>query len=127
MMIYNIEKSIVCMLSGYELMKNQYFSDTLKKLRTKKGLSHRALADKVFVTGSTVVRWETGTRLPDDVMIARLAEVLDADIPIYNIDGILRTTVHENMHTFGVPHCDKTEYCITSKNTPTINRRKTGI
>ena len=53
-------------------------------------------------------------------MIARLAEVLDADIPIYNIDGILRTTVHENVHTFGVPHCDKTEDCIMSKNTPTI-------
>ena len=61
-------------------MKNQYFSDTLKKLRTKKGLSHQALADKLFVTRSTVVRWESGSRLPDAVMIAQLAEVLDADV-----------------------------------------------
>ena len=61
-------------------MKNRYFSDTLKKLRTKKGLSHQALAELMFVTRSTVVRWETGTRLPDAVMIARLAEVLDADV-----------------------------------------------
>ena len=61
-------------------MKNQFFSDTLKKLRTKKGLSHQALADKLFVTRSTVSRWESGSRLPDAVMIARLAEVLDADV-----------------------------------------------
>ncbi len=61
-------------------MKNQFFSDTLKKLRTKKGLSHQALADKLFVTRSTVVRWESGTRLPDAVMITRLSEVLDADV-----------------------------------------------
>ena len=61
-------------------MKNQFFSDTLKKLRIKKGLSHQALADQLFVTRSTVVRWESGTRLPDAVMIARLAEVLDADV-----------------------------------------------
>ena len=61
-------------------MKNQFFSDTLKKLRTKKGLSHQALADKLFVARSTVVRWESGTRLPDAVMITRLSEVLDADV-----------------------------------------------
>lgn len=61
-------------------MKNQFFSDTLKKIRTKKGLSHQALADKLFVTRSTVSRWESGSRLPDAVMIARLSEVLDADV-----------------------------------------------
>ena len=59
---------------------SQIFSETLKKLRTKKGLSQQALADKLFVTRSTVARWETGSRLPNDVMIARLSEVLDADV-----------------------------------------------
>ena len=61
-------------------MKSHYFSDTLKKLRVKKGLSQQALADIMFVARSTVARWETGTRLPDAVMIARLAEVLGADV-----------------------------------------------
>ena len=61
---------------------NQYFSETLKKLRIKKGFSHQALADKVFVTRSTVVRWETGLRLPDAVMISRLAEVLGVDVKV---------------------------------------------
>lgn len=51
-----------------------------KKLRIKKGLSHQALADLMFVARSTVVRWEPGTRLPDAVMIAHPAEVLDVDV-----------------------------------------------
>lgn len=55
------------------------FSDTLKKLRNKKGLSQQELADKLFVTRSTVSRWESGNRLPDAVMILRLAIVLGVD------------------------------------------------
>ena len=58
---------------------NQGFSEALKKIRTEKGLSQQALADRMFVTRPTVVRWESGIRLPDAVMIARLAEVLGVD------------------------------------------------
>lgn len=60
----------------------QYFSNTLKKLRTEKGLSQQALANKMYVTRSTVVRWESGSRLPDAAMITRLSEVLGADVNI---------------------------------------------
>ena len=56
------------------------FSETLKKLRIEKGLSQQALADRLFVTRPTVARWESGTRLPDAMMIARIAEVLSVDI-----------------------------------------------
>ena len=59
---------------------SQVFSETLKKLRTEKGLSQQALADRLFVTRPTVARWESGTRLPDAMMIARIAEVLSVDI-----------------------------------------------
>ena len=55
------------------------FSETLKKLRSKKGLSQHELADKLFVTRSTVSRWESGHRLPDAVMISRLAKILGVD------------------------------------------------
>ena len=34
----------------------------------------------MYVTRSTVVRWETGSRLPDAVMIFRLSEVLGVDV-----------------------------------------------
>lgn len=60
----------------------QFFSDTLKKLRTEKGFSQQVLAEKVYVTRSTVVRWETGSRLPDAAMISRLAAVLGVDVNV---------------------------------------------
>ena len=58
----------------------QYFSETLKKLRTEKEISQQTLADKVYVTRSTVARWETGSRLPDAVMISRLSKALGVDV-----------------------------------------------
>ena len=59
---------------------DQFFSETLRKLRTEKGLSRQELADKMYVTRSTVARWEGGIRLPDAAMIYRLSAVLSADI-----------------------------------------------
>lgn len=61
---------------------SRLFSDTIKKLRVGKGLSQQALASKLFVTRSTVARWESGTRLPDAVMMSRLAEALGVDAAI---------------------------------------------
>lgn len=59
---------------------NTLFAEKLKKLRTAKGLSQQKLAEQVYVTRSTVARWESGTRLPDAVMISRLSECLGTDI-----------------------------------------------
>lgn len=61
---------------------NHFFSDTLRKLRTERGLLQQDLADKMYVTRSTVVRWETGSRLPDAAMITRLSDVLNVDVNI---------------------------------------------
>ena len=58
---------------------SQFFSDTLRKLRTEKGLSQQTLADKMYVTRSTIARWENGYRLPDAAMISRLSGVLGVD------------------------------------------------
>lgn len=58
------------------------FAETLKKLRTEKGLSQRELADRMYVSRSAVNRWENGSRLPDAAMILRLSEVLGVDINI---------------------------------------------
>lgn len=56
------------------------FAETLKKLRTERGLSQRELAGRVFVTRSTVARWESGNRLPDAAMLSRLSQCLEVDI-----------------------------------------------
>ena len=56
------------------------FAETLKKLRTERGLSQRELADQVYVTRSSIARWENGSRLPDAAMIARLARCFSIDM-----------------------------------------------
>ncbi len=59
---------------------NNAFSETLKKLRAKKGFSQTQLAEQMFVNQSTVARWENGSRLPDASMITRLSALLDVDV-----------------------------------------------
>ena len=56
------------------------FADTMKKLREEKGLSQNEIAKRMYVTRSTVSRWESGLRLPDATMIARLSEVLGVNV-----------------------------------------------
>ena len=56
------------------------FAENLKRIRTAKGLSQQKLAELIYVTRSTVARWESGSRLPDAVMIARLAQCLETDV-----------------------------------------------
>ena len=63
-------------------MTTNLFSQALKSLRIERGISQTGLAERVFVTRSTINRWENGTRLPDNMMIVRLSEALDVDINI---------------------------------------------
>lgn len=48
-------------------------------MREKKGLSQKQLGQKMFVNHSTIARWENASRLPDAMMILRLAECLETD------------------------------------------------
>ena len=66
------------------------FADSLKKLRTKKGLSQSQLARAMFVSNTTISKWESGSRLPSADMITRLARILEADV------GVLLSTVAES-------------------------------
>lgn len=59
---------------------NTLFADTLRKLRTEKGLSQIQLATQMIVNRTTISRWENGSRLPDAAMITRLSQVLDVDV-----------------------------------------------
>lgn len=61
---------------------NMLFADTMKILRSEKGLSQSEIAKRMYVTRATVSRWESGLRLPDAAMISRLSEVLDADVNV---------------------------------------------
>lgn len=59
---------------------NALFADTLRKLRSEAGLSQRELAKRMYVSRSTIARWENGSRLPDAVMLSRLAQCLGVDV-----------------------------------------------
>ena len=58
---------------------NTLFARTLRKLREERGLSQKQLGEKMFVNHSTVARWENSSRLPDAIMITRLAKCLGVD------------------------------------------------
>ena len=76
-------KLIVGYMSYWErYAMSMVFANNLKKLRTEKGLSQRELAEQLYVTRTSVNRWECGNRLPDAKMITRLSEVLDVDVNI---------------------------------------------
>ena len=75
---------------------NTLFADTVKKLRTKKGLTQNQLASLMFVNRATVTKWESGTRLPDAAMITRLAKVLAVDV------GILLSAAAESDESFNI-------------------------
>ena len=61
---------------------SNHFSNNLKTARKSKGLSQKTLAEMLFVSNTTVARWEKGTRLPDAEMIAKIAECLDVDVAL---------------------------------------------
>ena len=63
-------------------MTNNLFSQALKSLRVERGITQTELAERMFVTRSTINRWEKGSRLPDNMMIVKLSEALDVDINI---------------------------------------------
>ena len=56
------------------------FSETLKKLRTERGLSQQQLANKLFVDRSSIANWENNRRVPDAILMTRLAECLNVSV-----------------------------------------------
>lgn len=53
------------------------FKDKLKKLREDKGLSQQKLADDIFVSRSTIAKWENGLGLPSDVNLETLCKYFE--------------------------------------------------
>jgi len=53
------------------------FKENLKKLRLQKGLTQAQLAEKLFVSRSTVAKWENGLGLPNPESMATLEKLFD--------------------------------------------------
>ena len=61
---------------------NNIFADTLQNLRTERNMSQQQLTSKMFVGRSTIANWETGRRVPDALLMSRLAQCLDVDVSV---------------------------------------------
>ncbi|MBO6107824.1 MAG: response regulator [Eubacterium sp.] len=61
---------------------NNIFAETLQRLRTERNISQQQLASKMFVGRSTIANWETGRRVPDALLMSRLAKCLDVDVSV---------------------------------------------
>ena len=53
------------------------FKEKLKQLRIQKGLTQAQLAEKLFVSRSTVAKWENGLGLPNPESMAALEKLFD--------------------------------------------------
>lgn len=55
------------------------FKDKLKALRKERGLTQAQLADAIFVSRSTVAKWENGLGMPSDASMEQLKVLLDIE------------------------------------------------
>ena len=58
------------------------FGETLRRLRTAKGLSQQQLAARLHVERTTISNWEANRRIPDMNRLSDLARILDADVSV---------------------------------------------
>jgi len=56
------------------------FSNNLRKLRIKKGLTQEKIAKKIGVTAKSVGHWETGRRKPTFDKLIKLAKILEVSV-----------------------------------------------
>ena len=56
------------------------FSENLKSLRKRKGLSQEELAIRLNVVRQTISKWEKGLSVPDADMLIRIAEILETSV-----------------------------------------------
>ena len=70
----------------------------IRRLRESKGLTQEELAEKIFVSGKAVSKWETGKGLPDITLLEPLAKALDISvIELFSGSRILNANKAANM------------------------------
>ena len=62
------------------MIDNYITGSVIKKLRENKKLTQEELAEKIFVTGKAVSKWETGQGFPDISLVEPLAKALDISV-----------------------------------------------
>lgn len=66
-------------------MNRDNISEKMRSLRKEKKLTQKELAAKLYVTPSTVSKWENGVAVPDIYVITSMAAVFD--VPVTELLG----------------------------------------
>lgn len=89
-----------------EQVNLEIFAQRLKKLRTDRGLSTRALGEEIGTSNATISRYETGKRDPDLVLVHNIAKYFGVSIEYLcgedinsdkaNLEGIFKKLSEES-------------------------------
>ena len=69
---------------------NMNFSEKLKEIRKKEGISQEQLAEKIGVTRQAITKWETGKGLPDVENMVIIAEIFKTTIDELLTDSVAK-------------------------------------
>ena len=56
------------------------FSDRLKEIRQKSGMTQLQLADKLSVERSSITKYETGANMPSDTILIKIADLFNVSL-----------------------------------------------
>ena len=108
----------------------EYFAENLQRIRLERGYTQQQLAKLVCVDRSSIARWEKGSRIPDLILLTRLAyclgvdpsallqEVdLDSRIPVIIMVDDEKTILNGNMRILSetIPGCEITGFSKPSE------------
>lgn len=61
---------------------SESFAERLKQLRSERGITQQQLASMMYIGRSSISRWESGIRIPDLILLPRLAKCLEVDVSL---------------------------------------------
>ena len=75
------------------------FSEKLKEIRKKEGISQEQLAEKIGVSRQAITKWETGKGLPDVENMVIIAEIFKTTIDELLMDSATKTVPEASVYT----------------------------
>ena len=75
------------------------FSEKLKEIRKKEGISQEQLAEKIGVSRQAITKWETGKGLPDAENMVIIAEIFKTTIDELLMDSVTKAASETSVYT----------------------------
>lgn len=75
------------------------FSEKLKEIRKKEGISQEQLAEKIGVSRQAITKWETGKGLPDVENMVIIAEIFKITIDELLMDSVTKAASETSLYT----------------------------